>query len=493
MNRDWNRKTIFILLLTGILFVFVSISTQYYGHIDSAEYRSVAKYFAGEYSADIRSSHSLSYGLINAHFVVVFGSILGMKILNILLMSLIILSLYYISNKNKNVLILFVLSPLFWYSAPWIGPIQVSALLLLLGFSLLEKWDKDPRWDYLAGAGILVGLSWVFWNTILFIAIFLFASYFFDKKVHEAIGFILFVLMGLLPLLIMDYIFYNFPFYSILKNLIGIITAFKYGSIYPGVNQVTNSILDLVSFILLIPFFSVIFFKRKFALANKKFLVFISITILFFLLNPQIRYLLIIWPILILYLGKNLNKKQYALQVAIFAILSLIIINPYLIQIKYSTNSPDFTSLISNFGRWEILDKDVKAQIINDLNEIEKDYTNQTFVVGNKADDYIIPALLYSGDNIKEFVSIQDYKLHYANESRLFEKRIVFNPNINDRRRIWIGGGLEKAEDDTQYDLIEYGLGIWEPLELDNFTLIKRYELIHISKREKVKFIKAIE
>ena len=90
---------------------------------------------------------------------------------------------------------------------------------------------------------------------------------------------------------------------------------------------------------------------------------------------------------------------------------------------------------------------------------------------------------LYWGKDIKEFVSIQDYELEERNQSILFSKRFEPVPRISERRQFWIEGGLKKNEDDTNYEEIEYALGIGEPVEIDGFAIVKRYNILVLSKK----------
>ena len=122
--------------------------------------------------------------------------------------------------------------------------------------------------------------------------------------------------------------------------------------------------------------------------------------------------------------------------------------------------------------------------MIEDLNKISNDYPNEAFVVGNNPDDYQLLAYYYWGDKIKEFVSIQDYQLYLENQTSLFEKEIRFIPNIQDRRQIWIGGGIEKSQNDnTNYPDIQYAIGLGKPVNLENFKLIKQDVLLYVSKK----------
>lgn len=476
MNKYTRLAAILFLIL-----ILISLATKYYGSTDVEEYESTAKYFSGDYNAKLRVSHSILYGIIHFPLVSLFHSFFIMKITSLIFLILIAISVYYISKKSKKALFLLILSPIFWYLAPWISPIQLTSLLFLWAYFFIEKYDKKQEIRYLIYSGLLVGLATAFWNTIIFPAFFLVICFFYKKNVNHLIIFLAAAFIGYLPALSLDIFFYRFPFYNMIKYLLGIFTAVTQGSIYSGIIRASSSILPILLFLLMIPFFSFKIFKKQFFTRNKRTIFFLIFTFLFFLKNPQIRYILLFAPILILQLSKVLTKKQLKIQIVLFIIISLLVINPYLIQIKYPTNAKEFSSLITNAGKWNIL-KNENQLILEDLKEISKQYPNQVFVVGNKPEDYVSLALMYWNKDIKEFVSIEDYNLQ--ENPVLFEKTIKSNPRIADRRQILITGKLQKSDTDkTDYDSIKFAIGVNEPIEIENFKKVKKYNVLYLSEK----------
>ena len=197
--------------------------------------------------------------------------------------------------------------------------------------------------------------------------------------------------------------------------------------------------------------------------------------------NSQIRFALLIVPIIVLILVKYLNKKQYIIQLAIFIILTLLVINPYLIQIKYETNGDDFGNLVKNLFNLKFKGEFNRDLISLDLNNIAKDYPNQIFVVGNTADFYRILANIYWGDKVKEFVSIEDYSLYLKNDSIISKREFCSDLNIKERRDICISVWIEKnSKDNTDYNSIKYAISEDSFLSLPNFTLIKKYKTLSL-------------
>ncbi|MBD3252465.1 hypothetical protein GF386_01920, partial [Candidatus Pacearchaeota archaeon] len=146
-----------------MILIIVTFATNFYGNVDIADYSNVAKFFAGEYKAKIRSSHSYLYGFIQSPFVFLFKSYIFFKISNLIILALIIYSVYKITN-NKKALWLMLLSPIVWYMAPFISPIQLASLFLLWSWFFIKKYDSNQRLKYLFISGILLGLSWAVYD-----------------------------------------------------------------------------------------------------------------------------------------------------------------------------------------------------------------------------------------------------------------------------------------------------------------------------------------
>ena len=152
-------------------------------------------------------------------------------------------------------------------------------------------------------------------------------------------------------------------------------------------------------------------------------------------------------------------------------------------QINNSTNAEEFNSLLLNINNIT-LSKNKNLLLQEDLKNIEKDFSNEAFLVGNNPDDYQILAHLYSGNQIKEFISIQDYHYALENKTSFFEKKFMPVPLSYERRQIWIAGGISKNENDLiDYHNITLAIGVNNPIEAKNFALVKRYNSLYVSKK----------
>jgi len=477
------NSQITLIILTIFLLLLLVLSTKYSDSADVGDYAGTAKFFAGKQQAKLRASHSIVYGLIHSPLVKLTNSFVLMKVSSVLWLSLLILSVYYISKKNKKTLLLFITTPIIWYLAPWVISFQLCSLLFLWGYFFLKKYEEKEKIKYLLYSGLLIGLSWAFWDAVIYFAIILAFCFLYNKKTFHFIYFIFFLFVGTLPKLLVDQVLFGFAFYSIFKHFSAMISGPLYGGVYntPGVRDPINILLVLI----MVPFYSYLFFTKKIFLKYKKTIIFLVLSLVIIVYNTaQIRYLLIIVPIIILILGEVLNERQFKIQIIIFLVLTLLVINPYIIQIKYQTNGKEFDTFIRNFPNLEINSQFKENLILEDLNQIAKEYPNEFFVVGPNADDFQYLAHLYWDSEIKEFVSIQDYQLFMSHETALASETFCSDSKPWNRRDVCITIELRKAiRDKTDYEAINLGISMDEPINIPGFVMIKKYNVLYLSRK----------
>jgi len=485
-NFNISEKKLLIIIF--VVLILLTFATKFYGLTDIRDYSDTSKFFAGKYFARIRSSHSYLFGFIHTPLVLITNSFIGFKITSLVFLFLVIYSVYMISNRDKKALWLMSLSPIIWYMAPWINPIQLASLLFLWAFYFMYKYDKTDRLKYLFYSGILLGFSWAIWDTMVVFIFFLGLSFLINKKLAHYFYFILFLFIGLSPRLILDQILFNFPFYTILKSTMGTISNIG-GGIYPSSEGWTSkNFINFFCVFLAIPIYFWKFYNPLFFRKNKKTIIFLTLSLLIIFTNPQIRYTLIIIPIMILFLCKCLNEKQFKRLIILSCAIIFLFILPNIIQINYEIDNDidgiKINYFLGNFFNLE-LDKTITKELIReDLNKITQEYPNKKFIVGNSPDDYQVLADIYWEDKIIEFVSIQDYELYLNNNLILLEKKFMPVPNINARRQIWISGGIKKNEnDDTDYENLRLGIGIREPIDTKGFKKIKKYNILYLSEK----------
>ncbi len=467
---------IFLLFLIAFIIVPYDIADL----TDVNDYSDTAKLFAGEYHAKHRTSHSLLYGLMLTPYVELTNNFFLLKFASAFWLSLLILSLYYISGKNKKALLLLVINPVFWYLSPWLSPLPLVSLLFLWSYFFIKKFDSKEKFKHLFFSGFLIGLASALWETAFYFSFIFLLAFFYNKKLYHSILFFMAVFIGMVPNLIVNQIIFDFPFYSLAKHFFAVLAFAIYGGAY-GQGYSNPSFRSFIIILLFIPFYFYLFFKKNNFKKYRKEVIFISLALLFILTNPQLRLLILFTPLILLLLGNELTIKQLKKQIFISLLLSLLTISPYLIQISHDTDARSIDKVLGNFPNIEFYNTPHYLLIKSDLHEIEKDYPGQVFLVGNTNDDYGRLAHLYWGDNIKEFVSLEDYELWLNKKTTIASQRISSNASQQFRREIWVEVGLGKnLNDRTNYEEIKYAIAPNNNFKLDNFKLIKSYEKLSI-------------
>jgi hypothetical protein len=479
-KMEINRTEV-VAIAAFLLLLTLSLMTQAIGTIDGPDYAAVSKFFAGELDSKIRSSHSYFYGFFHSPLIFLFESFNALKIVNLFYIALIILSLYFITNRNEKVLLLAVFSPVVWYMGPWINPLQISSLLFLWGYYFIKRYDREDNFLLLVVSGLFIGLSWIFWDAIIYFSIILGVSFLYDKKTYNFALYFLAVLLGLTPKLFVDQIMFGAFFVGILRYVFSTLVTLIWSGIYGGLNFYGYSILNVISVLLVVPYFIYKLWNKEYWKENKKIVMAITLSLILIIMNSQIRYLILIAPLIILEVAPKLSKKEFKIYLIISIVLSLVVTIPYLIQINNTTNADEFSTLVRNIGDVEIKDSENRL-IREDLIEIENDFAGKSFIVGNHPDDYIRLSMLYWGDGIDEFVSIQDYNLYIKGEEILFEKYYQPKSSINNRRELFIGGGIaKKYGDETDYDSMDYAISVRsDRIDVGNFTLVKEYQILRV-------------
>lgn len=481
-----ENKTIICIAI--ILIAFISVITVPHNILDVTDlndYSDTAKFFAGEYRAKHRNTHSIFYGFMLSPYVKLTKSFFLLKLSSVFWLTLIILSIYYISGWNRKILLLFIASPLVWYLSPWLSPVPASAFIFLWAYHFISCFESTGRTKHIIYAGVLVGFASAFWDPSLYIGLFFLVSFLYDKKFYYVWVFLISFLIGLLPKLILDYAVFGFPFYGILKFLGALIAFGFFGGAYSQ-GYSSPGFLNFLESLIFLPILIYKLYKRQFLKIYKKATIFITLSLIFILLNPQPRPLFVILPIILLLIGKQITTKQFRMQITIFIVLSILVVIPYLIQSNYETNLIRFTLNPNAYKNFYITSDITDKNLINDLHEIESEYPNNLFLVGNDKDHYRKLAHLYFGSNIKEFVSIEDYMLYINNKTTIASKKFSSNANSNFRREIWIEVGLGKnRNDNTDYAAIEYAIIFGNQTNIPDFELIKSYRRLSLFKKIK--------
>jgi len=453
-SRKYEVYVLFILFII-ILLIYCIFSTKFC-FTDICEYVNLSKDFAGFNKTNIYLIHSVSYGLFLSLFLRIFPYLLTLKIISSLFLILDAYLLYKLTN-NKKVLWLWIFSPLVYYMSIVISPILASSSCLLLSYYFLKRYENENKKVYFVISALSLGLVGIF-RTSGFVIIALFMLiFFYNKKFKEFFYYLILVLIVLSFQLLIDYILFGIPFYSILTLASGQTPLYSLPKFL--------SWQWLISLIIISPF-TLLIYKTK----NKKELLFIIIGYLYFSVLAHPRLLLIIAPFVIILLSKILNKRL----ILINSLISIIIIS--LLTYNYFGNNED-----------NILK--------NDLISLEKDFENRIIVTSN-GDAYFFPALYW---NDFHYIWLRDYTLHKQNKTTYNRYTIKSYPIIRNSKIMEININLNQNKDpiletvnekdllfifkkeEIEYDEKTKTLVVkWfkERIKIYNLNLIKCYQII---------------
>ena len=477
-----NKKLVIVVI---ILFMsLVVFTTKFYGGADTFDYQDSAKFFTGDYPAKMRSSHSYLYGFVHSWIVEITNSFIIFKITSLVSLGLIIYSVYLISGRNKNALWLGLISPIVWYMGPWTSPIQIASLSFLWGYYFTKQYCLDNKINSLFYAGLLVGLSWAFWDGVLFFIPLFIISFFYNEKLIHTIYFSIFILLGSLPRIILDLVLFDSIFFTPIRHILASLALTFTGGFY---NQGGLwGIIPIIFVILFLPVLTYLLFtKKEIYQKNKKTSIFIFLSIILLIINSQIRFILLIAPIILVTISPHISKKQYTSSIIFSTILVLLVVNPYIIQSKWDLGidekGVEIYSFVLNTDKIKLSDSFTKEIIDKDLQKITTQIKDESFVIGDSPDSYRILANFYTGDKISEFVSVEDYNLNKAGKLVIAQKELCSEVKINERRDFCFSISTRKAfNDKTNYSSIRYGISLGDNLGTDGFVLKQKYEMLSL-------------
>ncbi|MCX6711429.1 MAG: hypothetical protein NT139_00110, partial [Candidatus Woesearchaeota archaeon] len=407
--------------------------------------------------------------------------------------------LIYLITKRKESFLLWAFSPIVWYMAPFVSPILPVSFLFLLAYHTLKKYEENNKIINFVISSLSLGIACSLWSAAIYLTIFFLIAFFYDKKLLQFVLYLIPLIIGFSIRLLIDYTYLGFPFFSLItglgSNLIHIFSksslTYEYYFQIPSFLSVSYLILLFLSLLIISVLISYKIYKliklhkmKEFWRENKKELLFLIPTSILFLYPPnfQFRYLLIITPFIIIFLSKSINKKELIIHI----IISLIVIG--VLTFPYFTNQQDKLTE-------------------QDLNQIAKEYPNQSFIAGNSNYQYaFIFSTLYWNKGIKEFISFDDYNLSQQNESIFSRYELETKPKMNILKKIKLTFLYERTDNRTYNDIkyliipkTEESIDI-EVIEVNNlkilhpkikippppkeFKLIKEYNILDLYKKE---------
>ena len=449
MTKIRNKGILIFLIFLIIIILFAIFSTKLLFH-DSFQYITVAKEYAGISNSNVYTGHSTLYPFILAQFLKVFPSFIIIKIVNVIWLILITL-LIYIFTKSKKTLLLWVFSPLLWYTSIQTSPILPASFFLIFSYFMLKKWSKFNQKKYFIFSSLLMGIAISIWSGALFFSLFLIFAFFYDKMLWNILVYFLFLLPGLFLGFILDYIYFGFPFYSYIR-IFGAASTILIGLNYGG--DISLRLEALLSLIIISP---LLFFIYKINFKNyKRETIFIVLSVVFlFVYQFLLKYLLFISPLIIIMLATILDKKRVFLHCLISLVLIILLTYSYFGENRDTYMMNDLKSIKEDFGFTEIISGRMNNGGIgaSDLN---------TLYWGNDL-------WIYSGD---------DYYNYLNNKTITSEYSLVIKPKIKDiSKSLTIKSTLEMDDMQDFDDLPVVSNDNIESVPSD-YELIKCYKIL---------------
>ena len=409
------------LIVFGIfLILFAVFSTRVLFH-DTGEYITIAKNFAGVENIGLFSTHSLLYPMIISPFLKIWPSLTMLKLVNCMWL-LLIGSVLFLLLKDKKAFIIFALSPLTWHTSILTTPILPASFFFLLAYLFLKK--EDLRYHFLY-SGFFLGLSYAVYDPVLFVAMVFILTYFWDKKLYSVFTYLIFVGLGVLPRLLLDYHLFHMPFYSMIR-FFGTNMIISLG-LYPGT---TNTMLFSNWSVLLIVFIISPFLYRLYKLDLKdhgRDLIFLAIAGLLLLVRcAMFKYFLILAPIAIILLAKVLTDKQ----IKWHCIISIFII-----------------AILT----WGYFTYTYEKNVQKDLKDILTDFPNIDYLVSGTEATTPATFLWQEKPSIAWYA---DFNALKNNQTALRGYKFAFNSQVKLRDRLVISASFDRFENKTYENYI---------------------------------------
>jgi hypothetical protein len=415
-----KKLSLWLIFFGLILILFAGFSTKVHFH-DSLEYINIAKYFAGVNNINIFSCHSLIYPLIISLFLRIWPSLFMLKIINVLWIFLIGLVLL-LWLKNKKAFLIFVFSPLTWYMSIQTTPILPATFFFLLGFIFFKKKDIRHSLFY---SGLLLGLAFAFYTPVIMLIFLFILIYFWERGFSDFIKYVIALTFGFSVRLLADQLIFGSPFYTLIRffgvNLLIIL------GVHPSYGAF--NFLSQLSILIIIVAISPFLFRlhRLRFKKNKKILIFLIIPSLIFILRvPNIKYFMLISPLVILLLSKVLDEKEIKWHCILSIFLIIFLTGNY------------FTATD------EILIKE-------DLEKISLEY-NEDYIIGgpSKSAEYAV----FLWKDRPYLIWFEDFDASLKNKTLLREYEFDFDAVFPLKSVFKISGSFERYENRTYQNYI---------------------------------------
>ena len=430
-----------IFFVLGLL-LFSIFSAKVLFH-DAPEYITIAKNFAGVNNVDLFSTHSLLYPLIISPFLKIWPSLTMLKIVNCMWVFLIGLTLFLL-NENKKAFVLFVFSPLTWYVSIQTSPILPASFCFLLSFLFLRTIKVKYNLFY---SGIFLGLSYAFYDPMLFIAGIFILVYFWNKRFYNLFAYLVSFLIGLLPRFLLDYYLFDFPFYSMIR-FFGTNMIITLG-LYPGTTtfHIFENPIGLLGLFIISPFLFKIYKAHQGE--NKRDFIFVIISFILILTRcAALKYFLMISPVAIIIFSKYLTKKEINWHIIISVLITIF--------------------LVFNFFTYNYENK-----LQEDLNHIIEDRPEAEQIISGEMANAVSVFLWADLPKVEWYDNFKIYQEKQGTKIRRYE--FDFNSKLNLRDSFSISANFDLPENKSYENYIIVSS---KNKPIENREIIKCYEVL---------------
>ncbi len=448
-----NKKVLFTILVFALALLVFNIYTTKIMFTDVAQYLNVAKEFANIAVSKVRNTPGYAYGFILGKVLEFSPNPLTAKLFNALWLVLDGILLYLITKRASS-LLFWIFSPIVWYMGSWISPLMPVSFLFLFAYYNIKRFEKTNKKRYLALSGLSLGLSAVLWWAAVYISAFFVLSFLSMRKLIVTIFFSICFALAFSLRILFDYTLFNMPFYSSLK---GLGSNVAYGIGIAGSDKALTTILGQLALLLIIISPVLYRFYRVNPIEYSKEYLFLFLTSVLFIANLQLRYFIVIAPIIFFIFSEFTTARDLKLHI----LISLFII--FFITRSYFGITEDYL-------------------ITQDLEKLTADFPNERFIVGTEkvSEGYAdFLSTLYWGDKVKEFIEYTEYKLSLKNESIFRSYSLSSEPKINDLRKIDLTLNYLRT-DERSYEDVKLLVIVGNQEQPEGFKLAKEYEILRV-------------
>jgi len=448
-----------ILIFSAALLLFSLFQTKVL-FTDVSQYVNTAKEFAGIATSKVRVFSSAVYPWFLGQFLKIMPSMATLKILNVLWLILDAILLYWYA-KRKETLLIFMFAPVVWYVSAWINPILPVSFFLLLAYVMFKKYEELKEKKYFVLSALSLGLTATLWLPAFYLSVFFIIAFFYNKKLSTVLYYLAVFLITFSLRLAVEHYYFNFPLFTFIRGL-----GSNFLFLISSEETVRSNFLVLGKTILLIllsisPLFFRIY-RIKFKSLRKE-IIFLALSFILFFGNANIRYFIVLMPILAIIFTDILKEKEIKWHI-IFSVFLVIFL------------TSQFFGITNDY------------LIKKDLDKIEDKYPREKFIVGAEGaseEQAMFLSTLYWGDKIEDFATFVDYKLDLRNENIYRQYKLSSDARINDIREIEFIINYKKTDEKKDYDDYKYLILIGDEGKLpNNFKFLEKYNVLRVYTNE---------